>query len=91
MTSEAPRFLVRNLDAVSIRNGPLNLPLALVPRTRGVGFLVENRAADYGQRMDAIRRAYPRGREEVITARDGKPTFTSYLVEHADLLPAGTY
>ena len=91
LTSEAPRFLVRNLDAVSIRNGPLNLPLALVPRTRGVGFLVENRAADYGQRMDAIRRAYPRGREEVITARDGKPTFTSYLVEHADLLPAGTY
>jgi hypothetical protein len=88
-TSEAPQFLVPHVEAVNVRNAPLALPLSVIPSTRGVAFLVENRAVDYAQRMADIVRWYGGGRQDFITdARDGSPIFTSYLVEHADLVAA---
>jgi hypothetical protein len=66
----------------------LDLPLARVPSNMGVAFLVENSADDYAQRMAAIRRSYPLGREETVVERTGAPIFTSYLVENADLIAA---
>ena len=86
--SETPRFVVPNADVVNIRNGPLALPLDHIPASKGVAFLVENGASDSGGRMDAIQRSYPAGHTDVISERPGSPTFTSYLVEHADLLAA---
>ncbi|HLZ29313.1 MAG TPA: glycosyltransferase family 39 protein [Chloroflexota bacterium] len=86
--SEAPRFVVPTADVVNVRNGPLPLPLDHIPASNGVAFIVENGAADFGGRMAAIQRAYPMGHAEVISERPGAPTFTSYLVEHADLLAA---
>jgi 4-amino-4-deoxy-L-arabinose transferase-like glycosyltransferase len=88
LTSEAARFLVPNADAVNVRNAPLLLPLERIPATKGVAFLVENSAEDFTSRMRAIRRGYPNGREEVVAERPNRPTFTSYLVEHADLVAA---
>jgi hypothetical protein len=89
LQSEAPRFLVPQADATNIRNQPLRLPLDVIPPTRGVAFLVENQAPDYTQRMDAIRQAYPEGREEIIRdSRGGNPIFASYLVQNADLVKA---
>jgi 4-amino-4-deoxy-L-arabinose transferase-like glycosyltransferase len=88
-SSEAPRFLLPNADAVNVRSTPLSLPLDLIPSTRGVAFLVENSARDYPQRMALLHRWYATGHEEVITdTRTGKPVFTSYIVENADLSAA---
>jgi Dolichyl-phosphate-mannose-protein mannosyltransferase len=88
LSSEAPRFMVPNVDAVNVRNGPLSLPLDHIPASKGVAFLVEDATADPGGRMAAIRRVYPAGHEDVIDERPGSPAFTSYLVEHADLVAA---
>jgi hypothetical protein len=87
LTSEAPRFLVPQADEVNVRGGPLALPLSSIPSTRGVAFLVENAAPDYAQRMADIHRWYPAGHEQVLAdPHTGSPVFTSYTVEHADLL-----
>ena len=86
--SETPRFVVPDADVVNIRNGPLALPLDHIPTSKGVAFLVESGASDSGERMDAIQRSYPVGHADVISERPGSPAFTSYLVEHADLLAA---
>jgi hypothetical protein len=85
---ETPRFLVPNPDAVDVRDKPLNLPLDHIPSTKGVAFLVDRGAADYRERMSAIRTAYPLGREEEVSERPGSPIFSAYLVENADLSAA---
>jgi 4-amino-4-deoxy-L-arabinose transferase-like glycosyltransferase len=88
LTSEAPRFVNPNADAVNVRSQPLGLPLERIPNSKGVAFLVENSAGDYAARMDAIHRGYPAGHEEVLFERPDSPVFTSYLVEHAELMAA---
>ena len=89
LSYDTPRFLVPGPDAVDVRNAPLVLPLDRIPASKGVAFLVENNPADFEQRMNAIRRAYPGGREEAIAERPGGPaTFSSYLVENAALVAA---
>jgi hypothetical protein len=85
---DTPRFLIPNPDAVDVRDKPLDLPLGAVPTDKGVAFLVESSTNDYAQRMNAIRTAYPRGREEVISERTGNAVLTGYLVENADLVAA---
>jgi hypothetical protein len=86
--SETPRFVVPEADVLNIRDGQLGLPLDHIPASKGVAFLVENGAANFGERMDAIQRSYPAGHTDVISERPGSPTFTSYHVEHPDLLAA---
>jgi uncharacterized membrane protein len=85
---DTPRFLVPNPDAVDVRDKPLDVPLSAIPSNKGAAFLVESSANDYAQRMNAIRAAYPRGREEVISERTGNAVLTGYLVENADLVAA---
>ncbi|GAC1321984.1 MAG: hypothetical protein NVSMB2_19110 [Chloroflexota bacterium] len=86
LTYSTPRFLIPNPDAVDVRNHSLALPLASIPTSKGVAFLVESAADDAAQRMDSIRAAYPDGRETLIRQQTGRPVFTSYLVEHSALL-----
>jgi 4-amino-4-deoxy-L-arabinose transferase-like glycosyltransferase len=88
LSSEASRFLVPNVDAVNVGSLPLSLPLEPIPSAKGVAFLVENSASDYDQRMTAIQRAYPGGRQIVVDQHGGSPLFTSYLVENSDLVAA---
>ena len=88
LRSEAPRFEIPNADAVNVRNGQLALPLDHIPSSKGVAFLVESGTDDFGDRMAAIHRSYPVGREEVIFERPGSPSFISYLVEPSALLTA---
>jgi hypothetical protein len=87
-TSDVPRFLLPDADAVNVRNGPLALPLppVRVPTNKGVAFLVENSITDYDQRMNDLRLTYPGGRAQVVYERPGTPLFTSYLVEHSELV-----
>lgn len=89
LSYDTPRFLVPSPDAVDVRDGALALPLDRIPANKGVAFLVENTPADFEPRMNAIRRTYPGGREEIIASGPGAPpTFTSYLVENATLAAA---
>jgi hypothetical protein len=88
---DTPRFLVPAPDAVDVRDRPLQLPLDDAPPHKGVAFLVENAAEDFPQRMQAIRAAYPHGREQVISERPGQPTFTSYLVDDAGPAAGATH
>jgi 4-amino-4-deoxy-L-arabinose transferase-like glycosyltransferase len=88
LSNEASRFLLPNVDAVNVRNTSLSLPLAPIPSSKGVAFLVENGTTDYDQRMAAIQLAYPSGRQEVVAQRSGVAVLTSYLVENADLVTA---
>jgi hypothetical protein len=88
LTNEPARFLLPNVDGVNVRNGSLDLPLAAVPTDKGVAFLVENGVTDYDQRMAALERTYPNGKQMVHAQRSGSPVFTSYLVENVELVAA---
>jgi len=88
LSYDTPRFLVPSPDAVDVRNAPLSLPLDRIPTSKGVAFVVESSAVDFAERLDAIRRAYPDGREEPIAERTGSPVLTSYLVENTALVAA---
>jgi 4-amino-4-deoxy-L-arabinose transferase-like glycosyltransferase len=88
LNNEPTRFLLPNADAVNVRNTSLSLPLAAIPADKGVAFLVENSVPDFDQRMAMIQRTYPNGRQTVLAERSGNAVFTSYLVEHAELVAA---
>jgi 4-amino-4-deoxy-L-arabinose transferase-like glycosyltransferase len=88
LTSEIPQFLVRNPDAMEVRNAQLQLPLADVPTRKGVAFLVQGSVADAAQLLTPIEAIYPQGETDVITRPDGKPGFVSYRVDHAALTEA---
>jgi 4-amino-4-deoxy-L-arabinose transferase-like glycosyltransferase len=88
LTNEPTRFLLPTADAVNVRNTDLAVPLAAIPADKGVAFLVENGVPDFDQRLGAIQRSYPNGRQTVLAQSSGNAVFTSYLVENADLVAA---
>jgi hypothetical protein len=88
LNNEPSRFLLPNADAVNVRDTSLALPLAPIPSSKGVAFLVESGIPDFDQRVAAIQRAYPGGHQVVIAQHSGAAAFTSYLVENADLVAA---
>jgi hypothetical protein len=85
---ETLAYLAPNLDGVDLRGQPLPLPLAHVPATKGVVFVVTVEPPEVARRLDAIRSAYPGGQEQLHASANGRPMFVSYLVEREQLLAA---
>jgi 4-amino-4-deoxy-L-arabinose transferase-like glycosyltransferase len=81
---ETVRYLAPALDGVDARNTPLTLPLE-PPPDNGVAFIVAADALDGSARLDAIRAAYPHGRERLHRSAADVPLFTSYLVDRQEI------
>lgn len=85
---ETPRFLIPNVDGIDVKNGPLQLPVAQVPETKGVAFIIDTEAQDAAARVAAIKAAYQGVREELHKDSRDLPQFYSILVEREMLLTA---
>ena len=75
LTSEIPRFLVKNPDAVEVRNSQLELPLPVIPNRKGVAFLVQGGEAESDDLLAPVKAIYPQGVTDIITKPSGEPAF----------------
>lgn len=83
------RFLVPGLDGVDLGAEPLALPVDQPPATRGVVFVFEAAAPVAEARLAEVKRAYPKGREQVHRSATGEVLFTSYRLEPAETSSPG--
>jgi hypothetical protein len=83
-----PRFFTPNLDGDTLGDRPFALPLREIPPEKGVAFMIKTDPVFEKERLDELRRVYPRATEEVATTSRGAPLFTVYRIEHADLIAA---
>lgn len=80
---DTTRFLVPEYDGEDVGAGPLVLPLSAPPAAKGALFLAGG--ADANERLEAIKRAYPRARRRLVSGETGDPFFFTVWVEHRDL------
>jgi 4-amino-4-deoxy-L-arabinose transferase-like glycosyltransferase len=84
---DTERFLVPGAETIDVRGSHLRLPLPAPADGKGIAFVIDAAARDGEMDLDAIRRAYPKGREEIVRRRDETIAFRCYLVGR-DLLDA---
>ncbi len=86
LTYQTARFLLPDLDGGDAPNLLIPLRREQIPPDKGAAFLVEAGVVDHDQRLQALRTAYPGGREEEHYMWSGLRHFTSYLVEREALV-----
>lgn len=82
---DTTRFLTPNLDGVDVGDHALALPLKDIPVRKGVAFVFRD---PNDPRLAAVKRTYPGGSEGIQRTTNDSPEFTTYTVEHAQLLAA---
>jgi 4-amino-4-deoxy-L-arabinose transferase-like glycosyltransferase len=86
---DTQRFLIPNADALEVPDGRLAIPLTSPPEGKGAVFVFTSEDAGpqrivYGD----VRAEYPGGRSRTHLRSNGEDLFTSYTVEHAELVAA---
>jgi 4-amino-4-deoxy-L-arabinose transferase-like glycosyltransferase len=86
---DTQRFLIPNADAMEVPDGRIGIPLTSPPERKGAVFVFTSEDAGpqrivYGD----VRAEYPGGRPRTHLRSNGEELFTSYTVEHAELVAA---
>jgi hypothetical protein len=67
-------------DTIDVRGRRILLPLQAAPDGKGIAFVIDVDAPDGDGHFEAIRRAYPNGREETVRNEHGAIVLRAYLV-----------
>jgi hypothetical protein len=77
---DTERFLIPDAETVDMRGWRRLQPLPTPAAGKGIAFVIDAAAPDGDGHLEAIRRAYPNGRQDTVRNQHGGIAFRVYLV-----------